>query len=96
MLSGDYLLWSWDGGFKIEKTRLKKAGDDYSMRSLAYAGCKGNLVSFEYKEGGNSHRITHNMSSGNIFRYSGAEIEIIRHDNDSLTCRVIKEFDIFR
>ena len=42
------------------------------MRSLNYAGSHDKLVSFEYREGSNSQRVTHNMNTGNIFRYAGA------------------------
>lgn len=95
-LAGEVLAWSEKDGFQVVRNqRLKKVGEDYNMRSLNYAGSHDKLVSFEYREGSNSQRVTHNMNTGNIFRYAGAEIEIINHDDYSLSCKVIKEFDIF-
>lgn len=95
-LAGEVLFWSTKEGFKIERgQRLKKSGDDYKMRRLAYAGSHNNLLSFEYREGPNTQRITHNMGNGPLFSYNGSQIEILKYDDRSLTCKIIKEFDIF-
>lgn len=95
-IAGEVLIWSTKEGFKVERNqRLKKNDNDYKMRSLAYAGSHNNLLSFEYREGSNTQRITHNMSNSHIFSYNGSQIEILKYDEHSLTCKIIKEFDIF-
>lgn len=96
-VAGEIILRSWDSGFSIKNNaRIKVENDDVKMRSLNYNGSHGKLLSFKYKEGKNVQRITHNMDEGNIFTYQGAEVEIIKYDSKVLTCRVIKEFDMFR
>jgi len=95
-IAGDTLLWSHNGGFKVLRNqRFKQRGEDFQLRSISYAGSHGNLVNFDYREGSNNQRITHSMSSGKIFRYGGAEIEIIKYDAHSMTCKVLKGLDVF-
>lgn len=96
MLPGDYMLWSWDEGWRVQKSRLKDRSDDFNMRSLTYVGSRGPLLSFRYKEGKTSQRITHNMTNSAIFSYRGAEIEILSFDEHTLTCKVLREFDMVR
>ncbi len=91
------IMRSFEGGFNlVRNARLKELQEDEYMRSLSYGGSHGKLVSFEYREGDNKQRITHNMDKGTLFRYQGAEIEIISYDKHSLQCKVLKGFDIFR
>lgn len=93
---GELILRGWDSGFSILKdSRLKVRDEDYQNRSLVYAGSTGTLLSFRFKEGKNSHRLTHNMNDGKVFRYEGAEVEIVSYIPQVLTCRVLKEFDLF-
>ena len=86
----------WTSGFRIESdARIKVRGEDVQVRSLSYGGSSGKLVTFVFKEGRNTQRITHNMADGNIFRYQGGEVEIVAYDSKSLTCKVLKEMDLF-
>ncbi len=95
-ISNGIILRNFDSGFSIKRnTRLKEQDSDKEMRSLAYAGAHKNLVSFTYREGKNEQRITHNMDTGHVFRYQGAEIEILSYDAHSIKCKVLKGFDIF-
>lgn len=96
MLPGDYMLWSWDEGWRLQKSRLKERSDDFNMRSLSYGGSRGPLLSFRYKEGKTSQRITHDSSKSKIFKYRGAEIEIVSFDEHTLTCKVLQEFDLIK
>ncbi len=91
------IMRSFKSGFTLMRNaRLKELQEDEYMRSLSYGGSHKNLVSFEYREGDNKQRVTHNMNKGNIFTYQGAEVEIISYDDHSLTCKVLKGFDVFR
>lgn len=96
MLPGDYLLWSWDEGWRIQESRIKERSADFNMRSLSYGGSRGPLLSFRYKEGKTTQRITHDSAKGTIFKYRGAEIEIVSFDEHTLICKVLQEFDIVR
>ncbi len=96
-IDDDLIMRSFNSGFSIKKNaRLKDRGEDEEMRSLSYGGSHQKLVSFEYREGENKQRITHNMENGNIFSYEGAQVEIISYDAHALKCKVLKGFDVFR
>ncbi len=91
------MMRTFSSGFTIKKNmRLKEKDGDDNLRSLSYAGSHKKLVSFEYREGANKQRITHNTENGPIFRYQGAEVEVISYDEKSLRCKVLKEFDVFK
>ncbi len=91
------IMRSFKSGFTLMRNaRIKELQEDGYMRSLSYGGSHGKLVSFEYREGENKQRITHNMDKGNIFKYQGAEVEILSYDKHSLQCKVLKGFDVFR
>ncbi len=90
------MMRTFKSGFHIKKNmRLKERDGDKELRSLAYATSHKNLISFKYTEGENEQRLTHNMENGSIFRYQGAEIEILSYDAHTLKCKVIKGFDMF-
>ncbi len=96
-IDDDIIMRSFNAGFTLKKNaRIKQRGEDEEMRSLSYGGSHQKLVSFEYREGENKQRITHNMENGSIFSYEGAQVEIIAYDAHSLKCKVLKGFDVFR
>lgn len=91
---GRPLVSQWDSGFTIEKNALlKERGASYAGRSLSYAGSTDDLLSFRFKDGARTQRLTHNLKDGNIFRHEGAEVEILSHTPQVLTCRVLQGLD---
>ena len=94
---GDILLLDFDKGFRLEHDRrIKATNEDFDMRSLNYKGAHDSILSFEYREGDNVQRISHNMANGDVFEYGGAKIKILKYTPNYLKCTILEGFNIFR
>ena len=94
-IDGGFALISFSDGKIIKNLRTKKMDNDFLYKSLDYGGSKGQYVSFVYREGSNQQRMTVDTKQSKIFSYDGAKIEILKFNQDTLTCKIISHFDLF-
>ncbi len=87
----------YDAKFKME-TQLSESGNSF-QQTLIYSGKVGNKINISYREFSNNlarpaynNDVEYDLSESNIIGYKGAELEIIKADNRSITYRVIRNF----
>lgn len=87
----------YDAKFKLE-TQLSESGNSF-QQTLIYSGKIGNKINISYREFSNNlarpafnNNVEYDLSESNIIGYKGAELEIIKADNRSITYKVIRNF----
>lgn len=87
----------YDAKFRIE-TQLSETGNSF-QQTLIYSGKVGNKINISYREFSNNHArpafnndVEYDLSESTIIGYKGAELEIIKADNRSITYRVLRNF----
>lgn len=87
----------YDANFKIE-TQLSESGNSF-QQTLIYSGKVGDKINISYREFSNNlarpafnNDVEYDLSESNIIGYKGAELEIIKADNRSITYKVIRNF----
>lgn len=88
----------YEGGNPEEVARSIESPQDF-QQTLIYSGSDGKVIKLSYREftGGMardafSNGVEYDMDKSNIIRYKGAEIEVIKYDNRSITYKVLKPF----
>lgn len=87
----------YEAKFSIE-TQLSEQGNSF-QQTLIYSGKIGNKINISYREFSNNlarpafnNSVEYDLSESNVIGYKGAELEIIKADNRSITYKVLKNF----
>lgn len=79
-------------------TELSEAGNSF-QQTLIYSGRFGDKINISYREFSNNNArpafnndVEYDLSSSNIIGYKGAQIEVIKADNSSITYKLIRNF----
>lgn len=87
----------YDAQFTID-SQLSEHGNNF-QQTLIYSGKIGDKINISYREFSNNlarpafnNSVEYDLSESNIIGYKGAELEIIKADNRSITYKVIRNF----
>lgn len=80
------------------KTKVSERGTSF-QQTLLYSGRVGNKINIGYREFSNNtarpafnNDVEYDLSSSSVIGYKGAQLEVIKADNTSITYRLIRNF----
>lgn len=87
----------YKGDFE-RKSRMSERGTSF-QQTLIYSGRVGNKVNIGYREFSNNlarpafnNDVEYDLSTSNVIGYKGAQLEVLKADNTSITYRVLRTF----
>jgi hypothetical protein len=85
---------------KFEKKKKISARGSSFQQTLIYSGRIGDKINISYREFSNNlarpafnNDVEYDLAASNIFGYKGAQIEVIKADNTSITYKVLRSFN---
>lgn len=81
-----------------KKTKISERGTSF-QQTLIYSGRVGNKINVGYREFSNNaarpafnNDVEYDLATSSVIGYKGAQLEVIKADNNSITYRLIRNF----